>query len=54
MEAGEARPKERAWENQSEDLDKSSKTREGNIKEPEVVKGCDIRFQMLFSERTAE
>lgn len=39
VEAGEARPKERASENQSEDLDKSSKAREGDIKEPEVAKG---------------
>lgn len=50
--AGEAGPKERAWENQSEDKSNSSKAREGGIKEPGAVKGSDVSFQMLFSEKT--
>ena len=33
------RPKERAWKNQSEDMNKSSGAREGDIKEPGVAKG---------------
>lgn len=45
--AGEAGPKERAWENQSEDKSNSSKAREGGIKEPGAVKGSDVSFQMV-------